>query len=62
MGGDVPDALRALPAGKYIIQRADQPLSNEEEEGLITALESIREGKGVPHEQVHGRVAERARR
>lgn len=48
-GTDTPDALRDLPAGDYVIERADDALSPEEEEGLIAALDSVRAGKGVTH-------------
>jgi hypothetical protein len=61
-GADVPAALRNLPAGTYVIQRADDALTPDEEQGLITALESLRAGQGVPHDVARERLLQRARR
>ena len=61
-GADIPPELRGLPAGKYVIERADEALTAEEEEGLIAALESVRAGGGVEHEEVRERLLGRARR
>lgn len=61
-GADLPAELRGLPAGKYVIQRADDTLTEDEERGLITALESLRAGKGVPHDEARERLLQRARR
>ena len=61
-GADLPDELRGLPAGKYVIQRADDALTADEEQGLIAALESLRAGKGVSHDEARERLARRARR
>jgi hypothetical protein len=54
----VPDELRALPAGTYVVQPAEEltTLSPEEEAGLAAALESVRSGKGIEHEAVRARV------
>jgi hypothetical protein len=61
-GADLPAELRKLPAGTYIIQPAEEALAPDEEQGLITALESLRAGKGVPHEAARKRLLQRARR
>ncbi len=61
-GVDLPEELRNLPAGKYVIQRADDVLTPEEENGLIAALESVRGGNGVPHDLARERLLQRARR
>jgi hypothetical protein len=61
-GADIPAELRSLPAGKYVIQRADDALTPDEEQGLITALESLRVGKGVPHDEAREHLLRRARR
>jgi len=60
-GSDVPDALRTLPAGRYVVESLDDApvLSPDEEDGLIQALESLRAGRGVEHEQVRSRVLKR---
>ncbi len=61
-GSDVPEVLRHLPAGRYVVEPLDkQPsLSSAEEEGLIEALASLRAGKGLEHEQARARVLKRA--
>jgi hypothetical protein len=60
-GSDLPEALRRLPAGRYVVERLDESLAltPDEEEGLIQALESLRAGRGVEHEQVRARVLKR---
>jgi hypothetical protein len=62
-GRDLPDELRALPAGDYAVQAAGDllALSPEEEEGLLGALESLRAGKGVAHDDVRERVLRHVR-
>lgn len=50
-GTDLPEELRSLPAGKYVVERADDSLTPDEEEGLIQALDSLRAGKGISHEE-----------
>lgn len=52
-GRDVPEQLRQLPAGRYVLARVDEALalSPEEEAGLIAALKSG-ETRFVPHEEV----------
>lgn len=61
-GADIPEELRGLPAGKYVIQRADDTLTPDEEQGLITALDSLHAGKGVPHDEARDSLLQRARR
>ena len=56
-GRDVPEELRELPAGRYVLARVDEAvaLSPEEEAGLIAALKSA-ETRVVPHEEVMDRA------
>jgi hypothetical protein len=61
-GADVPIELRKLPAGKYVVQRADEMLTADEEQGLMTALDTLRAGKGVSHEAARDHLLSRARR
>jgi hypothetical protein len=61
-GADLPVELSRLPAGKYVIQRADDVLTADEEQGLVVALDSLRAGKGVGHEAARDRLLQRARR
>jgi hypothetical protein len=60
-GSDLPEALRSLPAGDYVVAPVDAVplLSPEEEEGLIEALASLRAGHGMEHEQVRSRILKR---
>ena len=60
-GADLPAELRRLPAGKYVIQRADDTLTPDEDDGLVAALDSLRAGRGVPHEVARDRLLKRAR-
>ena len=49
-GKDVPDELRELPAGRYVVEAIDDDapvLSPEEEAGIEAALESYRQGRVV---------------
>lgn len=48
-GKDLPSELRDLPAGRYLVEPADNApqLSAEEEAGLEAALESYRQGRTI---------------
>ncbi len=61
-GTDLPEQLRGLPAGRYVLERADVALTSEEEQGLIAALESVSAGKGISHEAARERVLQHVRR
>lgn len=54
-GKDIPEELRELPAGTYVVEAVDQAplLSADEEQGLAQALASLRAGKGRTADQVH---------
>jgi hypothetical protein len=60
-GSDIPDALRLLPAGRYIVEPVEDlaPLSADEENGLVQALASLRAGRGLGHDVVRARVLKR---
>ena len=60
-GSDLPDALRPLPAGRYIVEALDESasLTLEEEDGLIQALDSLSAGSVIDHEEVRARVLKR---
>jgi hypothetical protein len=57
-GRDLPTELKELPAGDYAVQPAEDllALTPDEEDGLLTALDSLQAGKGVAHEDVRKRV------
>ena len=48
-GRDIPEELRSLPPGRYVLERVDStpPLTPEEEAGLEAAIQSIRRGSGI---------------
>ncbi len=57
-GTDLPEELRDLPAGRYVVEPADEVphLTHDEEEGLRQALASMRAGNGRSVEQVRGTI------
>jgi hypothetical protein len=57
-GKDLPEELRELPAGTYVVEAVDPPLlTPEEDEGLEKALASLRAGKGRSLDQVRQTIA-----
>ncbi len=57
-GTDLPEELRDLPAGRYVVEAADVPpaLTEDEEEGLRQALASLRSGHGRTVDQVRATI------
>lgn len=55
-GRDVPEGLRSLPPGRYVVQQLDAapPLTDEEEEGLREAMRSLDAGEGRTLDEVRG--------
>ena len=53
-GQDVPEELRSLPAGRYVVESVDEAptLTPEEEAGLVEALEAIDRGEGESAKKV----------
>lgn len=53
-GKDIPEELRELPAGTYVVEAVDEApsLTSEEEQGIAQALSSLRAGKGRTADQV----------
>jgi hypothetical protein len=49
-GNDIPEELRSLPAGRYVVEALDETpaLTPEEEEGLVEALRELDKGEGEP--------------
>jgi hypothetical protein len=60
-GKDVPEELRSLPAGRYVVEAIDEApaLTPEEEEGLIEALRALDRGEGESTKEVR-RAIDRA--
>jgi hypothetical protein len=50
--------LRKLPTGRYVLEAVDEvpELTDDEEAGIHTAIESVRAGKGVSLEAAKARV------
>jgi hypothetical protein len=63
-GDDLPDELRHLPAGRYVVTPVDElgELSAEQDAGLEQALSSLRAGEGIDHEDVRSRIAAKLKR
>jgi hypothetical protein len=57
-GKELPDELRHLPEGRYVIEPVDDApvLTEAEEEGIELALASVREGKGVSSAEARTRI------
>jgi hypothetical protein len=56
-GKDLPDELRELPAGTYVLEPVERtPLTEVEEEGLRAAMTSLRAGSGRTVDQVRQRI------
>ncbi|MBA3465004.1 MAG: hypothetical protein H0T46_34030 [Deltaproteobacteria bacterium] len=53
-GKDLPEELRELPAGTYVIERVDNApaLTAGQEQGLAKSLGSLRAGEGRTIDQV----------
>jgi len=63
-GRNLPEQLRDLPPGQYVLEplEATQPLSAEEEDGLLAALKELDTGRGIPLAEVGRNLGEHAKR
>jgi hypothetical protein len=63
-GKDVPQELRALPEGRYVVESVDAipELSMEEDAGLEAGLKSLRQGLGIDADAVFHRIGQGLRR
>jgi hypothetical protein len=63
-GKDLPEELRELPAGTYVVEAVDKSptLTTDEEQGLADALVSLRAGEGRTLAQVRETIDSRLRR
>ncbi|WP_224362542.1 hypothetical protein [Hyalangium versicolor] len=57
-GEHIPNEMRSLPPGRYVVEPLDEAiaLTPEEEEGLREAMASIKAGKGRDLDAVRERV------
>ena len=63
-GKDVPEELRSLPAGRYVVEAVDEApaLTPGEEAGLVEALEAIDRGEGESAKEVRRAIARALKR
>jgi len=63
-GEHVPDEMRSLPPGRYVVQPLDEAvaLTPEEEEGIRRALASVEAGHGRSLEAVREHVLDTLKR
>lgn len=57
-GKNIPDEMRSLPPGRYLVEPIDEAvaLTPEEEEGVRQAMASLEAGQGRSLDEVHDRV------
>jgi len=63
-GKDVPEELRSLPAGRYVVEAIDEApaLTPEEEEGLVEALRALDRGEGESSKEVRRAIGRALKR
>jgi len=62
-GKNIPDELRRLPPGRYVLEPFDEvALTPDEEEGIRKALASLETGKGLSQQQVQRKVTSALKR
>lgn len=63
-GKDIPEALRDLPAGTYVVEAVDSgsTLTADEDQGLAEALASLRAGEGRTVDEVRQTIDSLLRR
>ncbi len=64
-GKDLPEELRDLPPGKYVVESVDAvspPLTSDEEDGIRKALASRDASRVVDHDTVRRSVDELLKR
>ena len=57
-GVDVPEELKALKNGRYVLVPIDEPpeITEEQEAGLEAALASVRAGQGLSRDEAYAKV------
>ena len=63
-GTDLPEELRKLPAGRYIVEPIDDvpPLTLDEDAGIALALDALEHGGGVDGADARRRIVAPLRR
>jgi hypothetical protein len=57
-GVDVPEELKVLKTGRYVLVPVDEPpeLTEEQEAGLEAALASVRAGQGLSRDEAYAKA------
>ena len=57
-GRDLPEELRELPPGRYVVESVDSApeLTAEQEDDLIAALREADEGQGISLDEARQRI------
>ena len=57
-GRDLPDELRQLPPGRYVVESVDRApeLTPEQEDDLVAAIHEADEGQGVGLDEARRRI------
>jgi len=63
-GADLPEELRTLPAGRYLVVPVDDvpPLTPDEDAGIELALDGLAHGGGVDDAKARRRIGPPSRR
>ena len=51
-GHTVPAELKSLPPGRYVVEATSEALTEDDESGIMEALDSLDADRGVPLEDV----------
>lgn len=60
-GSHLPEELRELPPGRYVVEPLSSPLTAQEEQGIREALEDLDAGRGIPLDDVFGELEDGGR-
>lgn len=63
-GSDLPEALRHLPPGRYVVESLDDTtvLDDDQDRQLREAVQAAAAGRGLDHDEVEARLWARLRR
>jgi hypothetical protein len=58
-GKDIPEGLRSLPPGRYVVEQVEEApvLTPDEEEGIREAIRSLEAGEGRSQGQVRSALS-----
>jgi len=63
-GKELPEEMRSLPSGRYVLQSVDEVplLTSEEEDGLEEAAQSLDRGEGLSPDELRAELKRIPRR